>query len=554
MITYYYRYPTYYSLIEDIELIFNNAKRFNGAFQESDPISKRIYEAAEFFQDKLNHFVYREFSIDVSERHIWNDFKLSELGAQRLEKQKALDKQRLEDAQFRQQEVERLKKIDQAFAIDQDRELKRAYALENIPRPTERASRSAGVGISAGFSFEDKERRLQAEAALRDQMFEAAWARWTAHYGAVEAAAELEAAEAAAAKAKEDASAELMQESGEISGTPPSKKQRVGDMLDGSDQSTSLSGHYDELKENHERVVLQRLVPVASVREQRNIPSVFGADTDLEAESSDDAMDVCEDIREPTKKEAVCLTEVKVVESCDKANVIKLDYTGKAKDGSIELVLDESSNRRIILHAFPSDSGIVFLHFLVPQDMIDSNELSIETDGANAAYRLGTQASGSLRVDLTTDVLSNNLRPFADVLRALRERASVEYRGGYVEQYLGAIADAKGHKEKFVLEATSIAQSRDVSFKIEYEGAHSGVFLEDDDPSLQPERPGLSHLRGESYLRLGREALLSSACHKLQLCGPGGFSGDYIGHWLVLPSGSRLAIEASNSNRLDIEL
>jgi hypothetical protein len=498
--------------------------------------------------------VSREFSIDVSERHIWNDFKLNELGVQRLERQKALDRQRLEDAQFRQQEVERLKKIDQAFAIDQDRELKRAYALENIPRPTERAARSLGVGISAGFSFEDKERRLQAEAALRDQMFEAAWARWTAHYGAEETAAELKAAEAAAAKAKEEAASDTFSTVDEISGgTPPSKKKRTGEISDTTlhEAAMDFAGHVDELRADHKKVVLPTLLPGPHLRllESTNIPSVFGGDTDIEAESSDEsAMDVCEN-RLVTTVTIPC--DAPAPELVEKSEVLRLHCNEKVGDCCVGLNVNPSSNRRIILHEFRSDTGMAFVHVLVPEELVDSNALSIGVEHTRALYRLGTHESRSICFYVKSGMLGSG--SFSDVLGTLRERACIYPRADCAEYPLGSMSYLSGLTQKYVLMARR-NENCNVSFEIDYERANLSEFLEDSDALLWREHPGLLHLRGGCYVQLADEAaVISSACHHLRLHG-GGISGDFIGHWLVLPRGSRVLVEAPELNRFEVEL
>lgn len=45
------RYTDYVAFINDIRLIFSNAKKFNRNFMETDVISKRVYDAAEFFEE-----------------------------------------------------------------------------------------------------------------------------------------------------------------------------------------------------------------------------------------------------------------------------------------------------------------------------------------------------------------------------------------------------------------------------------------------------------------------------------------------------------------------
>jgi hypothetical protein len=55
----FHRYPSYMAFIEDIQLIFANAKRFNEAFRENDAFSQTIYDAASMFEERLETLLNR---------------------------------------------------------------------------------------------------------------------------------------------------------------------------------------------------------------------------------------------------------------------------------------------------------------------------------------------------------------------------------------------------------------------------------------------------------------------------------------------------------------
>lgn len=183
------RYPSYMSFIEDIQLIFSNAKRFNGAFKESDTFSQIIYDAATMFEERLESILYKEFSIDVLERLYWNGIRYAEDEKLRLEHLKKMEKQRSEDSEFRDRETARLKSIDSAFAIDQDRELKRSHALDGLLHSSslsEAARRTIGLFSDSAMCLPSVEERQEGWAEVtrrRDDLFDTAWANWSGASG-----------------------------------------------------------------------------------------------------------------------------------------------------------------------------------------------------------------------------------------------------------------------------------------------------------------------------------------------------------------------------------
>jgi hypothetical protein len=115
---------------------------------------------------------------------LWNDIRHSEDEKVRLEHFQRMEQQRSEDDQYREKEVSRLKSIDAAFAMDQDRELKRAHALDGLLHSSslsETARRTIGLFSGSALalpSAEERELGLRERARQRDALFEAAWAQW----------------------------------------------------------------------------------------------------------------------------------------------------------------------------------------------------------------------------------------------------------------------------------------------------------------------------------------------------------------------------------------
>ena len=171
-----FKYLNYKQFIDDIKLIFSNAKKYNGTFKDRDPISQIVYDAAVMLEEKMESHLQKETSVDIAERLCWSEIRQTEDDKVRIEASQRLEKQRLEDEKFRAKELQQVIAADAAFAMDQDPELKRARAVEAASRGEAMTSRA----IAAAMSVEERLRRLKLEKQFRNKIFRAAWTTCTA--------------------------------------------------------------------------------------------------------------------------------------------------------------------------------------------------------------------------------------------------------------------------------------------------------------------------------------------------------------------------------------
>lgn len=123
------KYANYWQPVEDLRLVFNNARIFNGAHMQSDPISKTFHNYAVMLGEKLEVLVWTDYSIDALDRLM--KFKLSDETKQKIEqetKERLAQERAKRDAIFEEEKANLMRK-DPNFAFDQDRDAKRRVAL-----------------------------------------------------------------------------------------------------------------------------------------------------------------------------------------------------------------------------------------------------------------------------------------------------------------------------------------------------------------------------------------------------------------------------------------
>ena len=139
-------YKNFWEPIEDLRLMFRNARVFNEAHMNSDPTSKKIYENAIIFEERLEHIVWKDYTINLCDHlHKWS--RTNEANKQIL----AMKQQRArEDAEEKkriyEEEKKTLMKTDKKFAFDQDREAKRRVSLMQQGMLDDHSSDSDSVG------------------------------------------------------------------------------------------------------------------------------------------------------------------------------------------------------------------------------------------------------------------------------------------------------------------------------------------------------------------------------------------------------------------------
>ena len=106
-------YQNFISFLDDLKLIFDNAKRYNGLFLDSDTtgVSLKVFTAAEKFSDILELHVYREFSIDMCDK--LKKLSISKEYLQRVRREQDLPD--LDDAELVKQSMKKGTKKNSAY-------------------------------------------------------------------------------------------------------------------------------------------------------------------------------------------------------------------------------------------------------------------------------------------------------------------------------------------------------------------------------------------------------------------------------------------------------
>ena len=125
-------YDNFMAVVDDINLIFANAKAYNKTHLQSDEISLKVYNSAVILEEKLAKIVYEDYSIEIADKVLRLQIIEDERKALEGEKKKRCEAEEREIELFKTQELARLVREDVNFAYDLSVQAKRQYSEDDL--------------------------------------------------------------------------------------------------------------------------------------------------------------------------------------------------------------------------------------------------------------------------------------------------------------------------------------------------------------------------------------------------------------------------------------